>query len=39
MELDYNRLTVLIAVLEKKVGLPLGNQDVYINVVGGIKIK
>jgi len=35
---DYNRLTLLIAVLEKKVGLNLGNQDVYLNVVGGIKI-
>lgn len=37
--MDYNRLTLLIAVLEKKVGLPLGSQDVYINVVGGIKIN
>ena len=37
--MDYNRLTLLIAVLEKKVGLPLGNQDVYINVVGGIKVN
>jgi len=36
---DYNRLTLLIAVLEKKVGLNLGNQDVYLNVVGGIKIS
>ena len=25
--------------LEKKAGLPLGNQDVYLNVVGGIKIN
>ncbi|MBO5479268.1 MAG: DNA repair protein RadA [Clostridia bacterium] len=37
--MDYNRLTLLIAVLEKKVGLNLGNQDVYINVVGGIKLN
>ena len=37
--LDYNRLTLLIAVLEKKVGIPLGNQDVYLNVVSGIKIN
>ncbi len=37
--MDYNRLTVLIAVLEKKVGLMLGNQDVYINVVGGIRLN
>ena len=37
--MDYNRLTLLIAVLEKKAGLALGNQDVYINVVGGIKLN
>ena len=37
--MDYNRLTLLIAVLEKKAGLNLGNQDVYINVVGGIKLN
>ncbi len=37
--MDYNRLTLLIAVLEKKVGLNLGNQDVYVNVVGGIKLN
>lgn len=37
--IDYNRLTLLIAVLEKKAGLPLGNQDVYLNVVGGIRIN
>ena len=35
---DYNRLAVLIAVLEKKAGLSLGNQDVYLNVAGGMKI-
>ncbi len=37
--IDYNRLTLLIAVLEKRAGLPLGNQDVYVNIVGGIKIN
>lgn len=36
---DYNRLALLIAVLEKKVGMSLGNQDVYLNVVGGMKIN
>lgn len=36
--IDYNRLTMLIAVLEKKAGLPLGGQDVYLNVVSGIRI-
>lgn len=37
--IDYNRLSVLLAVLEKKVGLNLGNQDVYLNVVSGLKIN
>jgi len=36
---DYNRLTVLAAVLEKKARINLGNQDIYINVVGGIKVN
>ncbi len=37
--IDYNRLTLLIAVLEKRASLPLGNQDAYLNIVGGIKIN
>ncbi len=37
--IDYNRLTLLMAVIEKKAGLMLGNQDAYINVVGGIKVN
>ena len=37
--IDYNRLTLLIAVLEKRAGLNLGSQDVYLNVVGGLKIN
>ena len=36
---DYNRLTLLMAVLEKKANMQLGNQDVYLNVVGGIKVN
>lgn len=36
--IDYNRLAVLIAVIEKKAGIALGGQDVYLNVVSGIKI-
>ncbi len=36
---DYNRLALLLAVLEKKAGLNLGSQDVYLNVVGGLKIN
>lgn len=35
---DPNRLTMLIAVLSKRVGLPLYNQDIYVNVVGGMRI-
>ena len=35
---DYNRLTLLMAVLEKKAGMNLGNQDVYLNVVSGIRL-
>ena len=37
--IDFNRLSLLIAVLEKKAGLNLGSQDVYLNVVGGLKIN
>lgn len=37
--LDYNRAVMLIAVLEKKLGFTMQNQDVYINVVGGIRIS
>ncbi len=36
--LDYNRISLLMAVLEKRVGLNIQNQDAYVNVVGGIKI-
>jgi len=36
---DLNRLQLLVAVLQRRVGLALGNQDVFINVVGGIKIN
>lgn len=36
--MDYNRLIILLAVLEKRLGVPLGSQDVYINVVGGLRL-
>lgn len=36
--IDYNRLTMLMAVLEKKVGMQLYNFDAYVNVVGGIRL-
>lgn len=35
---DYNRLALLIAVLEKRANLMLFNQDVYVNVVGGFRV-
>ena len=35
---DYNRLNLLMAVLEKRVGLSLGDCDAYLNVAGGIKV-
>lgn len=36
--LDYNKLVVLIAVLEKRCGIPFWSLDVYINAMGGIKL-
>ncbi len=36
---DSNRVTLLAAVLENKTGLSLGNYDIYLNVVSGIKIN
>ncbi|MGI8968101.1 MAG: DNA repair protein RadA, partial [Chloroflexota bacterium] len=36
--LDLNRLTLLTAVLSKRAGLSLGTQDVYVNVVGGMRL-
>lgn len=35
---DYNRITLLMAVLEKRVGMQLHNYDAYVNVVGGLKL-
>lgn len=37
--IDYNRLSVLIAVLENRLELPLSGYDIYINVVGGFTVK
>jgi DNA repair protein RadA/Sms len=36
--LDYNRTSLLLAVLEKRTGLKLGNKDVFLNVAGGLRI-
>ncbi len=35
---DFNRVNLLIAVLEKRLGLALGNCDAYVNIAGGIRI-
>lgn len=37
--LDYRRLAILLAVLEKRVGVRLQNQDVFVNVVGGVRLS
>lgn len=36
---DLNRLNLLVAVLQKRGGLNLSNQDIYVNIVGGLKIN
>lgn len=36
---DYRRLSLLLAVLEKRVGLHLGNYDVFVNVAGGVRVE
>jgi DNA repair protein RadA/Sms len=36
---DHNRLALLVAVLEKKVGLNLSGQDIFLNVAGGVKLN
>ena len=36
---DYNRVNLLMAVLEKRSGLPLSNYDAYVNIAGGIKMN
>jgi DNA repair protein RadA/Sms len=37
--IDMNRLLMLNAVLSKRCGMGLGNQDIYVNVIGGLKIS
>ncbi|OHW62388.1 hypothetical protein EUAN_09510 [Andreesenia angusta] len=37
--LDYNRVILMIAVLEKKAGIHLESSDIYVNIVGGISLK
>jgi DNA repair protein RadA/Sms len=35
---DYNRMAMIVAVLEKRAGLFFGTMDIYVNVVGGFKL-
>ncbi len=37
--IDYNKLVLLIAVLEKRCGLAISSSDVYVNAMGGIKLS
>lgn len=36
--IDFNRLLLLVAVLSKRVGLRLSDQDVFVNVIGGLEV-
>ena len=36
---DYNRVNLLMAVLEKRLGLHLSNYDAYVNIAGGVKMN
>lgn len=37
--IDYNRVNLLMAVLEKRAGLPLSSYDAYVNIAGGIRMN
>lgn len=37
--MDYNRVIMLLAVLDKRVGFHLGAQDVFVNIAGGVRIE
>jgi DNA repair protein RadA/Sms len=36
---DFNRVNMILAVLEKRTGLKLGSQDAYVNITGGIRLQ
>ncbi len=36
--LDFNRVSILLAVIEKRLGIYLSTQDVYLNVIGGLRL-
>ena len=35
---DHNRISLLVAVLGKRIGIELGDQDIFVNVAGGLKV-
>jgi DNA repair protein RadA/Sms len=35
---DHNRISLLVAVLGKRMGLEMGDQDIFVNVAGGIRV-
>ena len=37
--MDYNRVNLLMAVLEKRAGIHLSGSDAYVNIAGGIKVN
>lgn len=37
--LDARRVDMVLAVLERRLGLPLGNLDIYVNLAGGLKVQ
>ncbi len=37
--MDFNRVNLLMAVIEKRAGLQIGDQDAYVNIAGGLKIS
>jgi len=39
MGVDYNRLLLLVGILEKRVGIDLSHRDVFVNVAGGLRVS
>jgi DNA repair protein RadA/Sms len=37
--IDANRVSLLVAVMEKRLGMHLGSQDIFLNIVGGMKVE
>ncbi len=35
---DYNRVNLLLAIIERRIGLPMSKYDAYINIAGGIRV-